>query len=116
MEQRRYSVLKAGKMENCKDFREFDKRPNWRRLGQSIPSTAAFVGCSCGALVSIYQNWFKEAAVVNQQQADGRPRLSDAQTSYCSSNLALMTGVRIHSAYRPELATEEDLDEQLSET
>lgn len=54
--------------------------------------------------------------MVNQQQADGRPRLSDAQTSYCSSNLALMTGVRIHSAYRPELATEEDLDEQLSET
>lgn len=51
MEQRRYSVLKAGKMENFKDFSEFDKRPNWRRLGQSIPSTAAFVGCSCGALV-----------------------------------------------------------------
>lgn len=100
-------------MENCKDFSEFDKRPNWRRLGQSIPSTAAFVGCSCGALVGIYQNWFKEAAMVNQQQADG---LSDAQTSYCSSNLALMTGVRIHSACRPELATEEDLDEQLSET
>lgn len=88
MEQRRYSVLKAGKMENCKDFSEFNKRPNWRRLGQSIPWTAAFVGCSCGALVSIYQNWFKEAAVVNQQQADGRSRLSDAQTSYCSSIVA----------------------------
>lgn len=61
--------------------------------------------------------------MVNQQQADGQPRLIDAQTSCCSSNLAVMTGVRIHSAsqcvvYRSELETEEDLDEQnqLSET
>lgn len=36
MEQRRYSVLKAGKMENCKDFSEFNKRPNWVRASPEL--------------------------------------------------------------------------------
>ncbi|ROL53136.1 hypothetical protein DPX16_19790 [Anabarilius grahami] len=49
-----------------------------RRLGQSISKTAALVGCSQSAVVSIYQKCSKERAVVNQRQGHGRPRLIDA--------------------------------------
>lgn len=47
-----------------------------RRLGQSI--TAALVGCSQSAAVSIYQKWSKEGTVVNRQQVHELPRLIDA--------------------------------------
>ncbi|ROL44390.1 hypothetical protein DPX16_8812 [Anabarilius grahami] len=50
-----------------------------RRLGQSISKTAALVGCSRSAVVSIYQKCSKEGTVVNRRQGDGRSRLIDAR-------------------------------------
>ncbi|ROL46605.1 hypothetical protein DPX16_3702 [Anabarilius grahami] len=45
-----------------KDLSEFDKDQivMARRLGQSISKTAALVGCSRSAVVSIYQKWRHE--------------------------------------------------------
>ncbi|KAK3518727.1 hypothetical protein QTP70_009665 [Hemibagrus guttatus] len=67
-------------MGKCKDLSEFVKGQivMSRRLGQSISKTAAFVGCSRSAVVSIYQKWSKEGTVVNRRQGHGRPRLIDA--------------------------------------
>ncbi|KAK3538280.1 hypothetical protein QTP70_034608 [Hemibagrus guttatus] len=48
-------------------------------LDQSISKTAALVGCSRSAVVSIYQKWSKEGTVVNRRQGHGRPRLIDAR-------------------------------------
>ncbi|ROL53358.1 hypothetical protein DPX16_20468 [Anabarilius grahami] len=64
-----------------KDLSEFDKGQIMmaRRLGQSISKTAALVGCSRSAVVSIYQKWSKEGTVVNRRQGHGRPRLIDAR-------------------------------------
>ncbi len=50
-----------------------------RRLGQSISKTAAVVGCSQSAVVSIYQKRSKEGTVVNLRQGRGRPRHTDAR-------------------------------------
>ncbi|ROL50049.1 Transposable element Tc1 transposase [Anabarilius grahami] len=50
-----------------------------RRLGQSISKTAALVGCSRSAVVSIYQKLSKEGTVVNRRLGHGRPRLIDAR-------------------------------------
>ncbi|KAK3560344.1 hypothetical protein QTP86_006429 [Hemibagrus guttatus] len=50
-----------------------------RPLDQNISKTAALVGCSRSAVVSIYQKWSKEGTVVNQRQGHGRPRLIDAR-------------------------------------
>jgi len=63
-----------------KDLSEFDKGQivMARRLGQSISKTAALVGCSRSAVVSIYQKCSKEGTVVNRRQGHGRPRLIDA--------------------------------------
>ncbi|KAK3570596.1 hypothetical protein QTP86_023653, partial [Hemibagrus guttatus] len=57
----------AGKMGKCKDLSEFDKDEivMARPLDQSISKTAALVGCSRSAVVSIYQKWSKEGTVVN---------------------------------------------------
>ncbi|KAK3553370.1 hypothetical protein QTP70_003533 [Hemibagrus guttatus] len=65
-------------MGKCKDLREFDKGQivMARRLDQSISKTAALVGCSRSAVVSIYQKCSKEGTVVNQRQGHGRPRLA----------------------------------------
>lgn len=52
---------------------------NARQLGQSISKTAALVGCSRSAAVSICQKWSKERTAVNQWQGHGRPRLTDAR-------------------------------------
>ncbi|ROI16550.1 hypothetical protein DPX16_2744 [Anabarilius grahami] len=62
-----------------KDLREFDKGQivMARRLGQSISKTAALVGCSRSAVVSIYQKRSKEGTVVNRRQGHVRPRLID---------------------------------------
>ncbi|ROL44000.1 hypothetical protein DPX16_10284 [Anabarilius grahami] len=62
-----------------KDLSEFDKEQivMARRLGQSISKTAALVGCSRSAVVSIYQKRSKEGTVVNRRH--GRPRLNDAR-------------------------------------
>ncbi|KAK3530727.1 hypothetical protein QTP86_034625, partial [Hemibagrus guttatus] len=49
-----------------------------RPLDQNISKTAALVGCSRSAVVSIYQKWSKERTVVNRRQGHGRPRLIDA--------------------------------------
>ncbi|ROL41197.1 hypothetical protein DPX16_10349 [Anabarilius grahami] len=64
-----------------KDLSEFDKSQivMARRLGQSISKTAALVGCSRSAVVSIYQKWSKEGTVENRRQGHGRPRLIDAR-------------------------------------
>ncbi|ROI16600.1 hypothetical protein DPX16_22577 [Anabarilius grahami] len=45
-----------------KDLSEFHKGQivMARRLGQSISETAALVGCSWSAVVSIYQNWSRK--------------------------------------------------------
>ena len=74
-------MLEAGKMGKHKDLSEFDKGQivMARRLGQSISKTAALVGCSRSAVVSIYQKWSKEGTVVNRRQGHGRPRLIDAR-------------------------------------
>ncbi|KAK3528007.1 hypothetical protein QTP86_013117 [Hemibagrus guttatus] len=60
-----------------KDLSEFDKGQIVvaRRLDQSISKTAALVGCSRSAVVSIYQKWSKEGTVVNRQQGHGRSGL-----------------------------------------
>ncbi|ROL49674.1 hypothetical protein DPX16_16000 [Anabarilius grahami] len=64
-----------------KDLIAFDKGQivMARRLGQSISKTAALVGCSRSAVVSIYQKCSKKGTVVNQRQSHGRPRLIDAR-------------------------------------
>ena len=49
-----------------------------RQLGQSISRTAALMRCSRSAVVSIYQKSSRERTVVNRQQGQGWPRLSDA--------------------------------------
>ncbi|ROL47975.1 hypothetical protein DPX16_3714 [Anabarilius grahami] len=53
-----------------KDLSEFDKGQivMARRLGQSVSKTAALVGCSRSAVVSIYQKWSKEGTVVNRRR------------------------------------------------
>ncbi|KAK3538480.1 hypothetical protein QTP86_004653 [Hemibagrus guttatus] len=58
----------AGKMAKRKDLSEFDKGQivMARPLDQSISKTAALVGCSRSAVVSIYQKWSKEGTVVNR--------------------------------------------------
>ncbi|KAK3507998.1 hypothetical protein QTP70_010154 [Hemibagrus guttatus] len=58
----------SGKMDKCKDLSEFDKDQivMARPLDQSISKTAALVGCSRSAVVSIYQKWSKEGTVVNR--------------------------------------------------
>ncbi|KAK3569752.1 hypothetical protein QTP86_004077 [Hemibagrus guttatus] len=63
-----------------KDLNEFDKVQivMARRLDQSISKTAALVGCSRSAVVSIYQKWSKKGTVANPRQGHGRPRLIDA--------------------------------------
>ncbi|KAK3573225.1 hypothetical protein QTP86_015136 [Hemibagrus guttatus] len=72
-------MLEPGKIGKCKDLSEFDKGQivMARRLDQSISKTAALVGCSWSAVVSIYQKWSEEGTVVNQRQGHGRPRLTD---------------------------------------
>ena len=74
-------MLEAGKMGKDTDLSEFDKDQivMARQLGQSIFKTAALVGCSRPAVVSIYQKWSKEGTVVNRQQGHGWPRLIDAR-------------------------------------
>ncbi|ROL41787.1 hypothetical protein DPX16_9378 [Anabarilius grahami] len=64
-----------------KDLSEFDKGQivMARRLGQSISKTAALVGCSRSAVVSIYQKCSKEGTAVNRRQGRGVPRLIDAR-------------------------------------
>lgn len=67
-------VLEAGKMGKCKDTTEFDNSQTVMsgRLGQtkSSSSTAALLGCSRSAVVSVYQSvpgkeqWWRLARVV----------------------------------------------------
>ena len=61
-------MLEAGKMGKCKDLSRFDNDQivMARQLGQNISRTAALVGCSWSAVVSMYQEWSKEGTVVNQ--------------------------------------------------
>ncbi|KAK3515186.1 hypothetical protein QTP70_009591 [Hemibagrus guttatus] len=68
-------------MGKCKDLSKFDKGHivMATRLDQSISKTAALVGCSRTAVISIYQKWSKEGTVVNQHQGHGRPKLIDAR-------------------------------------
>ncbi|KAI5621914.1 hypothetical protein C0J50_18298 [Silurus asotus] len=53
-----------------KDSSEYDKGQfvRSRRLGQSVYKTAALVGCSWSAVVSLYQKCSKDEAVVNLRQ------------------------------------------------
>ncbi|KAK3528122.1 hypothetical protein QTP86_023845 [Hemibagrus guttatus] len=62
-------VLEAGKMGKHKDLSEFDKGQivKARQLDQSLSKTAALVGCSRPAVVSIYEKWSKEGTVLNQR-------------------------------------------------
>ncbi|KAK3543232.1 hypothetical protein QTP70_014109 [Hemibagrus guttatus] len=52
-----------------KDLSEFDKGQIViaRQLDQNISKTAALVGCSRSAVVSIYQKWSKEGTVMNRK-------------------------------------------------
>ncbi|KAK3527356.1 hypothetical protein QTP86_021934, partial [Hemibagrus guttatus] len=72
---------RAGKMDKRKDLNEFDKGQIVMSSGpdQSISKTAALVGCSRSAVVSIYQKWSKEGTVVNRRQGHGRTRLIDVR-------------------------------------
>ncbi|KAK3549192.1 hypothetical protein QTP70_034192, partial [Hemibagrus guttatus] len=56
--------MSAGKMGKRKDLSEFDKDQivMARRLDQSISKTAALVGCSWSAVVSIYQKWCRSGS------------------------------------------------------
>ncbi|KAK3547568.1 hypothetical protein QTP86_025467, partial [Hemibagrus guttatus] len=47
----------TGKMDKCKDSSEFDEIVMARPLDQSISKSAALVGCSRSAVVSIYQKY-----------------------------------------------------------
>ncbi|KAK3528942.1 hypothetical protein QTP70_014153 [Hemibagrus guttatus] len=60
--------IAAEKMGKHKDLSEFDEGQivMARRLDQSISKTAALLGCSRSAVVSICQQWSKEGTVVNQ--------------------------------------------------
>ncbi|KAK3542466.1 hypothetical protein QTP86_025867, partial [Hemibagrus guttatus] len=66
-----------------KDLSEFDKGQivMARRLDQSISKTAALVGCSRSAVVSIYQKWSKEGTVVETMSWFGwsEPRYRSAR-------------------------------------
>ncbi len=64
-------------MGKSKDLSEFDKGQivMAKQPGQSISKTAALVGCSWSAVVSIYEKWSKEGTVVNRRQSHGQPRL-----------------------------------------
>ena len=70
-----------------------------RRPGQSISRTAALVGCSQSAVVSIYQKWSKKGTVVNQHQGHRWPRLIDARREWtllnCSQLLRLLKKVML---------------------
>ncbi|KAK3532691.1 hypothetical protein QTP86_028059 [Hemibagrus guttatus] len=57
---------RTGKMDKRKDLSEFDKDQivMARPLDQSISKTAALVGCSRSAVVSICQKWSKEGTVM----------------------------------------------------
>ncbi|KAK3508236.1 hypothetical protein QTP70_017665 [Hemibagrus guttatus] len=75
-------MIRSGKMGKLKDLSEFEQKGQIvmaRPLDQSISKTAALVGCSRSAVVSIYQKWSKKGTVVNQRQGHGRPRLIDAR-------------------------------------
>ncbi|KAK3544745.1 hypothetical protein QTP86_026139, partial [Hemibagrus guttatus] len=63
-------------MGKSKDLSEFDKGQivMARPLDQSISKTAALLGCSLSAVVSIYQKWSKEGTVVNRRQGHGQPK------------------------------------------
>ncbi|KAF7692366.1 hypothetical protein C0J45_17042 [Silurus meridionalis] len=67
-------------MGESKDFSEFIKGQlvTSGRLGQSISKTAALVGCSWFAVVTISYKCSKEGTVVNRRQGRGQPRLIDA--------------------------------------
>ncbi|KAK3508303.1 hypothetical protein QTP70_019525 [Hemibagrus guttatus] len=75
-------LVAAGKMDKRKNLIEFDKGQivMARPLDQSISKTAALVGCSQFAVVSIYQKWRKDGTVVNRRQGHGQPRLIDDPT------------------------------------
>ncbi|KAK3565499.1 hypothetical protein QTP86_010884 [Hemibagrus guttatus] len=69
-------------MDKRKDLSEFDQKGQIvmaRPLDQNISKTAALVGCSRSAVVSIYQKWSKEGTVVNRRQGHGRSRHIDAR-------------------------------------
>ena len=63
-----------------KDLSEFDKGQivMARCLGQSVSKTAALVGCSRSAVVSL-SNLSKVVQRSNRRQGHGRPRLIDAR-------------------------------------
>ncbi|KAK3510447.1 hypothetical protein QTP70_006837 [Hemibagrus guttatus] len=92
-----YSALSRvdppGKMDKRKDLSEFDKNQivMSRPLDQNISKTAALVGCSRSAVVSIYQKWSKEGTVVTRRQGHGRPRLIDARGERRSGRPAMIT-------------------------
>ncbi|KAK3511192.1 hypothetical protein QTP70_032230, partial [Hemibagrus guttatus] len=75
-----FSAELAGKMGKSKDLCKFDEGQivMARPLDQSISKTAALVGCSRSAVVSIYQKWSKEGTVVNRQQGLEWPKLAHA--------------------------------------
>ncbi|KAK3570280.1 hypothetical protein QTP86_017208 [Hemibagrus guttatus] len=68
-------------MAKSKDLSEFDKGQivMARPLDQSISKTAALVGCSRSAVVSISIKRSKEGTVMNRRQGHGQPRLIDAR-------------------------------------
>ncbi|KAK3513131.1 hypothetical protein QTP70_003769 [Hemibagrus guttatus] len=87
-------------MDKRKDLSEFDKGQivMARPLDQNISKTAALVGCSRSAVVSIYQKWSKEGTVVNRRQGHGRPRLTDARVQRRMSSRTERRGIYVDQA------------------
>ncbi|KAK3525424.1 hypothetical protein QTP86_031565, partial [Hemibagrus guttatus] len=91
-----------GKMGKRKDLSEFDKDQivMARPLDQSISKTAALVGCSRSAVVSIYQKWSKEGTVVNRPglttTAIGAVDLQGAGGNWATVGRRSRGGRRVH--------------------
>ncbi|KAK3548988.1 hypothetical protein QTP70_024801, partial [Hemibagrus guttatus] len=95
----------AGKMDKCKDLSEFDKDQivMARRLDQNISKTAALVGCSWSAVVSIYQKWSKEGTVMNQTFLLWLlkcPLTMAAQLEGCAELIKVLKGGGAHLDFR----------------
>ncbi|KAK3508145.1 hypothetical protein QTP70_015344, partial [Hemibagrus guttatus] len=91
-----------GKMGKRKDLSEFDKDQivMARPLDQSISKTAALVGCSRSAVVSVYQKWAKEGTVVNRPglttTAIGAVDLQGAGGNWATVGRRSRGGRRVH--------------------
>ncbi|XP_062292370.1 uncharacterized protein LOC133996801 [Scomber scombrus] len=94
-----------------KDLGKFDKGQivMARRLGQRISKTAALVGCSRSAVVTIYQKWSKEGTVVTGHRvidARGERRLARVVRSNSRTPVRVPMLSPVHRRKRQQWARE----------